>query len=132
MVSSEGLSLFFGGDGRPAHARGQPRGPCGVVAAAARPSIENGDGAGPPGRGGMDLHGKATDRKSLVRKLVEIVQLLDMAIADLAAGAVALPNDFRIVSFGIFRLGVYERRVPAPAVGAGDAHAALQEIERRL
>src|SRR5258708_12364199 len=52
-----------------------------------------------------------------------------MEIADLAAGFVAFPDQTRIAGGEIFLLGVHERRVPAPAVGAGHAHAALEQIE---
>src|SRR5262249_14368965 len=53
--------------------------------------IEDGDGAGPTGRGRVNLHREATDREALGGKLFEIVQFLDVAVADLAAGAVAFP-----------------------------------------
>ena len=76
--------------------------------------------------------GKQLIDETLRRQLFEIVQLLDVAIADLAAGAVTLPDQAGVVGLGVFHLGVHERRVPAPAVDAGDAHAALQKIERRL
>ena len=52
-----------------------------------------------------------------------------MAIADLAAGFVAFPDQTRIAGGEIFLLGVHERRVPAPAVSAGHAHAALEQVE---
>src|SRR5438552_3365550 len=80
----------------------------------------------------MDLHRETTDRETLRRQLVQIVQLFDVAIADLAAGPVALPDQAGVVGLRILRHGVDERRVPAPAVDAGDPDAALQQIERRF
>src|SRR6185312_16630118 len=62
----------------------------------------------------------------------EIVQLLEMAIADLAPRLVTFPDKSGIAARGIFVLGVDEGRVPAPGIGAGEAHAALQKIERRI
>src|SRR5882757_1018987 len=60
------------------------------------------------------------------------MQLLDVAIADLAASPVTFPNEAGVVGLGVLRLGVDERRVPAPAVDTGDPDAALQQIERRF
>jgi len=51
-------------------------------------------------------------------KLFEIVQLLEVAITDLAARLMTLPDQGRIVGFGIFLRGMDERRVPGPAMGA--------------
>ena len=72
---------------------------------------------------------KAAYHEALGRLRFEIVELLDMAIADLAAGFVAFPDQTRIAGGEIFLLGVHERRVPAPTVSAGHAHAALEQIE---
>src|SRR5271157_6033503 len=58
------------------------------------------------------------------RQLVEIGQLLDMAIPDRAAGLVSFPDDRGIMSLRIALCGVNERRVPRPRVGSGDADAA--------
>src|SRR5262249_13723615 len=55
-----------------------------------------------------------------------------MAISDLAAGAVALPDQARITGREILLLSVHERRIPAPAVGPGHAHAALEQVESCL
>src|SRR5665213_1160376 len=94
--------------------------------------VENGDSPGPAAGSGADLHREAAHHETLRRQHFEIVQLLDVAIADLAAGTVALPDDGGVLALREAVLGVDERRVPTPAIGAGDAHAALQEIERRL
>src|SRR5213075_1193200 len=103
---------------------------CGRSCAEKASLIDDGDGASPAGRSSVDLHREATDRKTLRRQLVEIVQLLDVAVADLAAGAVALPDQAGVVGLGVLCLGMDERRVPAPTVDAGDPDAALQQIER--
>src|SRR5262249_15775712 len=59
----------------------------------------------------------------------EIAELLDMAIADFAARPVAFPDQAGVTGREIFLPRVDERGVPAPAVDAGHAHAALQQIE---
>src|SRR5436190_23580736 len=50
--------------------------------------IDNGDGAGPAGRGAADLDREATHHKPVGRERFEIVQLFEVAIADLAPGLV--------------------------------------------
>src|SRR5687768_18615431 len=60
------------------------------------------------------------------------MELLEVAVADLAAGLVAFPDQRRIAARLELRLGVPEWRVPGPRVGAGDAHAALEQVQRRL
>src|SRR5436190_8145183 len=54
--------------------------------------IENGDRAGPARRPGAHLDRKAAHLEAFRRQLLQIVQLLEMAIADLAAGLVAFPD----------------------------------------
>src|SRR5690348_9617922 len=85
------------------------------------PSIQNRDGARPTGGRAADLNGKAADRESRHRQRLEVVQLLEVAVADLAAGLVAFPDQAGIAGLAEFFLGVHEGRVPAPGVGAGDA-----------
>jgi len=87
---------------------------------------------GPAGRAAAHLDGKAAYRETPCRQAFQVVQLLDVAVADLPAGLVAFPDEARVAARGIFRLGVDEGRIPAPAVGAGDTHAALEQIKRRL
>ena len=55
------------------------------------------------------------------------MQLLEMAIADLAAGLVAFPDEACILGGGVSLGGVDEGRVPAPGIGAGETHAALEK-----
>ena len=76
--------------------------------------------------------GKHATLKPVRRQRLEVVQLLDVAVADLAARLVALPDQLGIPGLGVFLGRVDERRVPRPGVGAGDLHAARGEIERRL
>ena len=78
------------------------------------------------------LNGKQHTMKAGGRQRLEVVQLLEVAVADLHAGAMALPDQDGVAGLGIALLGVDEGRVPAPAVGAGHPHAALEQIERRL
>src|SRR3982074_997626 len=91
--------------------------------------LDHRDGAGPAGGTAGHLDRKAAHHETLRRQRFEIVQLLDMAIADLAAGLVALPDQAGVVGGEIFLPGVYERGVPAPAVCTGDAHAALEQMK---
>src|SRR5262245_60306304 len=97
-----------------------------------RSVIEDRDGARPAAGRGTDFDRKATHRETLRGQRFKVVQLLDMAVADLAADAMALPDQARVLGRGVFLLGVDERRVPAPAVDTGDTDAALEKIERRL
>src|SRR5215472_2208209 len=52
-----------------------------------------------------------------------------MAITDFAARPVTFPDQAGVTGREIFLPGVDERGVPAPAVGAGHAHAALEQVE---
>ena len=79
----------------------------------------------------MHLHRKAHHVEPVGRQQLEIVQLLEMRIADLATGAMAFPDQAGIAGLGHLAPRVRERRVPAPAVGADQAHAALQHPQRR-
>src|SRR5262245_28793509 len=87
----------------------------------ARRLIDDGDGAGEARRGALDLEGEARDREPGRRKCVQIGELLDVAVADLHAGAVAFPDDRGIAALGEAARGVEEGRIPAPGIRAGDA-----------
>src|SRR4030095_7736452 len=75
-------------------------------------AVENGNCPGPSRRCALDLHRKARHHESGRRQLLEIMQLLDVAIADMAAGLVAFPDQAGILGLRIFLGGVDERRVP--------------------
>src|SRR6202162_1528674 len=62
--------------------------------------FENGDRAGPAGRSGPHLDRKTAHPEAGRRQAFQIVQLLEMAIADLAAGLVTLPDQARVASLG--------------------------------
>src|ERR1039457_1747101 len=62
----------------------------------------------PAGGPATDLHRKAAHCEARGRQSLEIVQLLDMAIADLAPGPVTLPDQLGVMGLGIFLLGVDE------------------------
>src|ERR1700680_1392499 len=81
----------------------------------------------PAAGGGADLHREAGHHEAVGRQRFEIVQLLDLAVAAMAAGLVPFPDDRGVAALLIARGGVHERRVPAPPVGADHAHAALGE-----
>src|SRR3981189_965501 len=89
--------------------------------------LEDRHRARPAGGGAADLVREAGDGEAMAGQRLEIVQLLEVAVADVAAGFVALPDDRRIVILGPFLGGEIERRVPAPGVGAGPANALLAE-----
>ena len=95
-----------------------------------QPLIEQRHRAGPAGGAGFDLVREAGDGEAMRGKLFEILQLLHVAVGNLAAGFVAFPDDRRVVGLEPALAGVHERRVPAPGVDAGDAHAARGEIKR--
>ena len=60
------------------------------------------------------------------------MQLLDVAIADVASGLVTFPDQTGVPGLGVFLRGVDKRRVPAPAIDSGQPHAPLEQIHRRL
>src|SRR5207248_1680950 len=68
-------------------------------------SLDNGDGAGPAGRGAADLDWEAADHEAVRWERFEIVQLFEVAITDLAPGLVAFPDQPGIAGRGIFLLG---------------------------
>jgi hypothetical protein len=72
------------------------------------------------------------ETRSRRRASLEVVQLLQVAVADVAARLVAFPDQARVPVRLVLLGGVHERRVPAPGVGAGEAHAALQQVHGRL
>ena len=60
------------------------------------------------------------------------MQLFDVAVADVAPGLVAFPDQACIFGLGEFLRGVDERGVPAPAVDAGQSDAAFEQVHRRF
>src|SRR4029078_5941644 len=69
-------------------------------------------------------------REAVVGQRLQVVELLELAVAALAPGLVALPDDRRVAVALEALQRVAERRVPAPAVGADDPHALLHEVQR--
>src|SRR4029077_5034128 len=59
-------------------------------------------------------------------------ELLHVAIADFAPGLVAFPDQAGVAGLLEALCREAERRIPAPAIGAGHAHALVQQEERRL
>src|SRR5687767_10149537 len=86
--------------------------------------LENGDGSRPARGGALHLHREARDGEAMRRQHLEIVQLLDVAVADLAPGLVPFPDHLHVLRRRVALRHVLVVRVPGPAVGAGDAHAA--------
>src|SRR3546814_5093258 len=62
----------------------------------------------------------------------QIVQFFEVAVADVAAGLVALPNDRSVVVGLITGCGMGKGRIPAPTVRSGEPNAALKQEHRRL
>src|SRR5882757_3154324 len=102
------------------------------TAAASLLAVDNGHRPRPARGSALDLYRKARHHETGRRQLLEIVKFLDVTIADVTAGLVAFPDQAGILRFGIFLRGVDERCVPAPAVDAGQPHAAFEQIHRRL
>src|SRR5262245_60417942 len=73
-------------------------------------SVDDSDRARPACGTAAHLHWKAAHYESLGRQRFEIVQLLDVAIADLAAGLVAFPDQAGVAGGKIFLPGVDEGR----------------------
>src|SRR3954465_8177897 len=65
-------------------------------------AIKNGDGAGPAGGGPLDLHRKARHHEAGRGQKLQIVQLLDMAIADMAPRLVTFPDQAGLFCLGVF------------------------------
>ena len=49
----------------------------------------------------MDLHGEARHRNPDERDRFEVAEFFDVAVADVAAGAVALPDDAGVAGLGV-------------------------------
>lgn len=75
-------------------------------------AVKNRDGAGPTCRGLVYLYREAGHHEAACGQLLEIVQFLDMAIANIAAGLVAFPNDTGITGLSVSFSRIYKRCVP--------------------
>src|SRR3982074_611018 len=85
--------------------------------------VEQSHAASPAGGGRLDLYWEAAHLEAEWRQWLEIGQLLHMTITNLAASLVTFPDDAGIAGLEKTLVRERERRVPAPAIGAGDAHA---------
>src|SRR5471032_934012 len=90
--------------------------------------LEDRDRPRPAGTGAPNLVRKAGDGEAVAGQRFEIVQFLDVAVADVAAGLVAFPDDRGIVVLLPFLGGEVERRIPAPGIGTGEADTALEQV----
>src|SRR5580692_3528143 len=68
--------------------------------------LDDCDSARPACRSTFDLHREAGDQEAGRRQALQIVQLFDMAVADMASGLVAFPDQACILRLGIFVRGV--------------------------
>src|SRR5215211_6229117 len=94
-------------------------------------AFQHGDAARPAGRGGRDLDREAAHLEAEGGKPVEVGELLHMAIADLTARLMALPDDAGIAGLGEALAGEREWRIPAPAVDSRYPHALFQQVQGR-
>src|SRR3569832_616835 len=108
---------------------GRPRGD---VDGAAAISVEHGDGADPAAGRRFDLGWEARDGESGRGQLLQIGELLHLAIGDVDVCVVVLSVVRWFAGFGKSLCGVNERRVPAPGVDTDDTDASLGQIERGL
>src|SRR5665647_159559 len=88
-------------------------------------AVDDRHGAGPARRRAFDLDRETRHGETGRRQLLEIVQLFDVAIADVPPGLVAFPDQAGVFGLGILLCSVDERCVPAPAVDAGQPYACL-------
>src|SRR5437879_10246302 len=96
------------------------------VAAVSR--VEDSHRTGPAGGRAFDLDRETGDGETGRRQLLEVMQLLDVAIADVASGLVTFPDQTGVPGLGVFLRGVDKRRVPAPAIDSGQPPAPLEPI----
>src|ERR1700687_192231 len=71
-------------------------------------ALKDGDRAGPARRRPLDLDGETRHHEAGRGQKLQIVQLLDMAVADVTAGLVAFPDQAGILGLGIFLRGIDE------------------------
>src|SRR5215467_2499245 len=86
----------------------------------------------PPGGGGFDLDGEAGNHEAVRWQRLQVVQLFDVAVADLTARPVAFPYELGVLGGSVALVRVHEGRVPRPGVGTGDLDPAGGQVERRL
>src|SRR5215212_6073816 len=95
-------------------------------------SVDDRHSPRPAGGGPFDLDRKTRNHETGRGQLLALVQLLDVAVTDMASGLVAFPDQAGVFGLRVFLGGVDERRVPAPAIDAGQPHAALKQVHCRL
>src|SRR6266446_2418933 len=81
--------------------------------------IDDSHRPGPARRGSFDLDRKTGDGETGRRQLLEVVQLFDVAVADLAPGLLTFPDQAGVPGFGVFLRRVDAWRIPARAVDGG-------------
>src|SRR5574337_1015017 len=78
--------------------------------------LDDRDRPRPARRGALDFHRKTCDHEAGGGQRFEVVKLLDVAVTDVAAGLVALPDNRGVVGLRVALGGMDEGRVPAPSV----------------
>src|SRR5687767_14888088 len=78
----------------------------------------------------MDLHREAGHLETGRRQRLQVMQLLDVAVTDLAARAMTFPDHRRITILGVLLGRETERSIPAPRVRTGQPNAHLEKVNR--
>src|ERR1700677_1569279 len=86
----------------------------------------------PTCRGALDLGWEARDGEAGRWQRLEVVQFLDMAIADVTAGLMTFPDERGVVRLAVALRRMDEGRVPAPAVRSSHPNALSQKMQGSL
>src|SRR5699024_1892510 len=92
-------------------------------------SFQNRDCSSPSGGGRMNFHWETGDFEAKGWKCFEIVQLLDVTIADFSSRFMTFPDHTGVPLSGKPFRRVHERRIPAPCSGASDPHSLLEKVQ---
>ena len=68
---------------------------------------------------------KAADGEAMVGQHLQVVHLLEMAVANIASGLMPLPNNTRVFVGGVALSGITKRRIPTPGISPGDTNTSL-------
>src|SRR5215471_2125500 len=90
--------------------------------------IDYRNGASPACGSRRYFHWKADDGEVLGRQFVEVGQFLQVAVSDVAACLMPLPDNRGISTLCETSSRRRERCVPTPAVGTRDSHALFKQV----
>src|SRR3546814_18990923 len=92
--------------------------------------VNDGDRPGPARRCAANLDGEACDHEAGRGQGFQIVQFFEVAVADVAAGLVALPNDRSVVVGLVTGCGMGKGRISAGTVRSGWPDAARKSANQ--